>query len=104
MAFTLPYFYDYPPYFTYAESPSNLLVSRVHEPYLRLKFWKGTTCRLQPVQETRKKQSNLWQQLILTYCHHYKVLRKCVVIRHSTTFEVRRQIEINALDVDFQSF
>lgn len=46
MAFQLPYFYDYPPYFT-----------------------------LQPVEETRRKQSALWQKLILEYCQHYKVYK-----------------------------
>ncbi|KAK9819764.1 hypothetical protein WJX72_002089 [[Myrmecia] bisecta] len=44
--FSFPFFYSYPPYFT-----------------------------LQPVQETREKQSGLWRDLILKYCKHYKVYK-----------------------------
>ncbi|GBG71906.1 hypothetical protein CBR_g10842 [Chara braunii] len=43
-AFSLPYFFHYPPYFT-----------------------------LQPVRDTREKQIQLWKDLILNYCKHYKV-------------------------------
>ncbi|KAK9785780.1 hypothetical protein WJX73_007654 [Symbiochloris irregularis] len=42
--FSWPFFYTYPPYFT-----------------------------LQPVKETRQKQSALWIELILKYCRHHKV-------------------------------
>lgn len=42
--FEFPFFHNYPPYFT-----------------------------LQPVQETRDKQSSLWQALILQYCRSQKV-------------------------------
>lgn len=42
--FALPAFYQYPPYFT-----------------------------LQPVKETRDRQSALWGQLILAYCKHNKI-------------------------------
>lgn len=34
-------------------------------------------CRLQPVQETRDKQSNLWQALILQYCRACRVWHCC---------------------------
>lgn len=43
-SFELPFFYNYPPYFT-----------------------------LQPIKETRDKQLSLWCQLILQYCKHNKV-------------------------------
>mmetsp|Transcript_15673 Transcript_15673/g.39076 ORF Transcript_15673/g.39076 Transcript_15673/m.39076 type:complete len:183 (-) Transcript_15673:146-694(-) len=42
--FAYPAFYNYPPYFT-----------------------------VQPVKDTRERQSSLWGQLILAYCKHYKV-------------------------------
>eukprot|EP00249_Psilotum_nudum_P009621 c22049_g1_i1 orf=550-1113(-) len=42
--FHLPYFYNYPPYFT-----------------------------LQPVHDTRNKQIQLWKELILKYCKYHKV-------------------------------
>ncbi|KAL2634350.1 hypothetical protein R1flu_005829 [Riccia fluitans] len=42
--FKMPYFYNYPPYFT-----------------------------LQPVKDTREKQIQLWKELILKYCKQYKV-------------------------------
>eukprot|EP00246_Nothoceros_aenigmaticus_P010992 TRINITY_DN2818_c0_g1_i1.p1 TRINITY_DN2818_c0_g1~~TRINITY_DN2818_c0_g1_i1.p1 ORF type:complete len:179 (+),score=29.79 TRINITY_DN2818_c0_g1_i1:211-747(+) len=43
-AFKLPYFYNYPPYFT-----------------------------LQPVRDTREKQVQLWKELILQYCKQHKI-------------------------------
>ncbi|CAM6119324.1 unnamed protein product [Calypogeia fissa] len=42
--FKLPYFYNYPPYFT-----------------------------LQPVRDTREKQIQLWKELIIKYCKTYKI-------------------------------
>uniref|UniRef100_A0A0D6RAI9 ESCRT-II complex subunit VPS25 n=1 Tax=Araucaria cunninghamii TaxID=56994 RepID=A0A0D6RAI9_ARACU len=42
--FKLPYFFNYPPYFT-----------------------------LQPVKDTREKQVQLWKELILNYCKHNKI-------------------------------
>ncbi|KAG6540906.1 hypothetical protein Mapa_017700 [Marchantia paleacea] len=42
--FKMPYFYNYPPYFT-----------------------------LQPVKDTRDKQIQLWKELILKYCKNYKI-------------------------------
>mmetsp|Transcript_32397 Transcript_32397/g.71591 ORF Transcript_32397/g.71591 Transcript_32397/m.71591 type:complete len:184 (+) Transcript_32397:43-594(+) len=43
-SFNYPFFYSYPPYFT-----------------------------IQPVKETRDRQSSLWGQLILSFCKHHKV-------------------------------
>lgn len=76
MAFDLPYFFDYPPCFTYGpryrSTDGNLFVW--HRSLLTEgKFQTHSSCRLQPIQETRKKQSTLWQQLILSYCRHHKV-------------------------------
>ncbi|KAG1672486.1 hypothetical protein FOA52_002794 [Chlamydomonas sp. UWO 241] len=42
--FPLPFFYDYPPYYT-----------------------------LQPVKESRDKQSQLWGDLVLAYCRHKRI-------------------------------
>ncbi|GLJ14484.1 hypothetical protein SUGI_0234150 [Cryptomeria japonica] len=42
--FKLPYFFNYPPYFT-----------------------------LQPVKDTQEKQVQLWKELILNYCKHHKI-------------------------------
>ncbi|CAI5509064.1 unnamed protein product, partial [Closterium sp. Naga37s-1] len=44
-AFSLPHFYDYPPYFT-----------------------------LQPIKATRERQVRLWAELIVAWCRHHRTL------------------------------
>ncbi|EFJ33663.1 hypothetical protein SELMODRAFT_439061 [Selaginella moellendorffii] len=59
--FKFPYFFDYPPYFT-----------------------------LQPVQDTREKQMQLWKELILRYCQHHK----CFIINLEQEFPLFQNLSI----------
>lgn len=64
MAFEFPFFHNYPPYFT-----------------------------LQPVQETRDKQSSLWQALILQYCRTCKVYIVSMAAEDELPLFVNRSID-----------
>ncbi|CAI5507581.1 unnamed protein product, partial [Closterium sp. Naga37s-1] len=75
-AFTLPRFYDYPPYFT-----------------------------LQPIKATRERQVRLWAELIVAWCRHHRTLLVPLdhfplfhhpAIQRKLTFEAR-QVFLEAL-------
>jgi hypothetical protein len=73
MEFQYPFFYSYPPYFTWA-SPGRAASSGPATPMGGPGPDPLAPHRsIQPVQETREKQLSLWCSLILAYCKHHKV-------------------------------
>ena len=80
-AFEWPVFYGYPPYFTCVYggrtrrggrgTPLQLPPRPNPRCHNRAPLSKHNS--LQPVAETRARQSELWRSLILAYCRHHKV-------------------------------
>lgn len=64
--FQFPAFHSYPPWFTYG--PAFALLQHSDR-----KLNGACSCRLQPIKETRDRQSALWCELILQYCRALKV-------------------------------
>lgn len=71
--FEFPPYYNLPPFFTFVHLPHFLF----KEPFFFCHFFclveSHTQHRVQPVLDTRQKQSQLWGDLILKYCQFHKI-------------------------------
>jgi hypothetical protein len=75
-SFTLPAFYQYPPYFTCASHPLHPIHRLLHAlaaSHRRNPKLVGEERRLQPVADTRRKQVTMWTELIMSYCRHHQL-------------------------------